>query len=373
MSTLTQVLTLSSLLFSTVDAFELCLKPTSEFIEQQSIRFASDSISYTHGVLKVLDQQMLPEKEVWIEVCTPEEMVDVIRALKVRGAPLLGVAASLSLAQLANQNASRSMIEEAAILLKNSRPTAVNLACCVDRVLNAMRNGSNIRADVTQAAKQIVLEDVQLCNLMGIHGAAIIQPNERILTYCNSGSLATAGIGTALGVIKTAYNQGKNIQVYACETRPLLQGGRLTAWELEKAQIPYTLICDNMAASLMKAGKIDRVVVGADRIATNGDFANKIGTYALAVLAHHHKIPFHVVAPYTTIDPACLSGDSIVIEERSSDEVRGASGSFGSVIWSPVNAKTYNPAFDVTPAEYVTSYIFDKGNVTADLIPYMLK
>ncbi|MBS0628125.1 MAG: S-methyl-5-thioribose-1-phosphate isomerase, partial [Verrucomicrobia bacterium] len=164
----------------------------------------------------------------------------------------------------------------------------------------------------------------------------------------------------------TAHEQNKKIHVYACETRPLLQGARLTAWELEQSGIPYTLICDNMAATLMRQGKIDRVLVGADRIANNGDFANKIGTYSLAVLAHYHQIPFHVVAPYTTIDFQCLNGDGIRIEERSPDEVRGAKGGFGQVIWSPKNAPVYNPAFDVTPASFVTSYILDGGSFSVD-------
>ena len=207
-------------------------------------------------------------------------------------------------------------------------------------------------------------EDVALCAAIGNAGAALIEPHENILTYCNTGSLATAGIGTAIGVLKTAHLQGKKIHVYVCETRPLLQGGRLTAWELEKNQIPYTLLCDNMVATLMEQGKIDRVIVGADRIAANGDFANKIGTYALAVLAHHHQIPFHVAAPYTTIDSHCVNGECIQIEERSPAEVRGAEGSFGKIQWSPKGAPVYNPAFDVTPATLVSSYILNTGNLS---------
>lgn len=331
----------------------------------QAVILEGLAIRYDNGELHVLNQQKLPAEEEWISVETPEQMVEIITSLKVRGAPLIGIAAMLSLAQLAEKGASKEMIQEAALLLRASRPTAVNLSYYIDRLLEILKNTSDVREAVVVTAETIFKEDVALCKAMGEAGAALIQPAERILTYCNTGSLATAGSGTALGVIKTAHRQGKNIHVYACETRPLLQGGRLTAWELEQNEIPYTLICDNMAATLMKEGKIDRVLVGADRIAANGDFANKIGTYAVAVLAYHHGIPFHVVAPYTTVDLSCPHGNAIKIEQRSSQEVRGVSGSFGSVSWSPKNAPVYNPAFDVTPASLVTSYILDRGNITA--------
>jgi len=322
------------------------------------------AIRYSNGDLTVLNQQKLPLEIEWIDVQNPDQMVEIITSLKVRGAPMIGIAAVLSLAQLTERGESRLGIEQAALLLKNSRPTAVNLAIYIQRVLKAMDESDDFRKAVLDTAKAIYYEDVSLCQRMGEAGAALIEPGERILTICNTGSLATAGIGTALGVIKTAYAQGKNIQVYACETRPLLQGGRLTSWELEQNGIPYTLICDSMAATLMAQGKIDRVLVGADRIAANGDFANKIGTYSLAVLAQYHQIPFHVVAPYTTIDPNCPSGAAIKIEERAPDEVRGASGSFGRVIWSPKTAPVYNPAFDVTPAHLVTTYILDTGSLS---------
>lgn len=320
------------------------------------------AIRYNQGELCILNQQKLPHEKEWIDVKTPEQMVEIITSLKVRGAPMIGIAAVLSLSQLAEQGASRETIQKAAELLKRSRPTAVNLAIYIERILAAMEKQSDFRQAVIETAAAIYHEDISLCNQMGIAGADLIEEGEHILTICNTGSLATAGIGTALGVIKTAHAQGKKIHVYACETRPLLQGGRLTAWELDQSGIPYTLICDNMAAMLMRQGKINRVLVGADRIAANGDFANKIGTYSLAVLAHHHQIPFHVVAPYTTIDPRCPNGDAIKIEQRAPDEVRGAAGSFGKVIWSPTNAPVYNPAFDVTPAPLVTSYILDTGS-----------
>lgn len=327
---------------------------------------ADFAIRYHEKELFVLNQQKLPQEEEWIDVKTPEQMVEIIKSLKVRGAPMIGIAAAFSLSQLAKQGAMREEIQKAALLLKNSRPTAVNLSHYIERILAAMEQNEDYRAAVIETALAIYQEDLDLCKRMGEAGSALIEPGENILTICNTGSLATAGIGTALGVIRTAHGQNKNIHVYACETRPLLQGARLTAWELEQSEIPYTLICDSMAATLMSQGKIDRVLVGADRIAANGDFANKIGTYALAVLAHYHKIPFHVVAPYTTIDPNCPTGNHITIEERSPDEVRGAKGGFGQVIWSPKNATVYNPAFDVTPAALVSSFILDTGSLSLD-------
>ena len=309
------------------------------------MRIDSLAIRYDVKRLYILNQQKLPQQEEWIEVHSPEQMAELILGLKVRGAPLIGIAAALTLAQMAENGASQEEIIRGAKILKEARPTAVNLAYCIERVLAAK--------DLAAEAYEIFIEDQNLCNSMAEIGAALIQPGERVMTYCNTGSLATAGSGTALGVIKEAHEQGKGIHVYVCETRPLFQGARLTAWELGRCGIPYTLICDNMAASLMKKGKVDRVLVGADRIAANGDFANKIGTYSLAIAAMHHAVPFHVVAPYTTIDRKCPCGDDILIEERMADEVRGS--------WSLKEAPVYNPAFDVTPAELATSYILDTG------------
>ena len=331
-------------------------------IEANAFEIDGFAIRYNQGNLSILNQQKIPHEVEWIAVESPEQMVEIITSLKVRGAPMIGIAAVLSLSQLAERGESRENIQKAAVLLKHSRPTAVNLAIYIERILSAMEQQSDFRHAIIDTAAAIYQEDTTLCERIGKAGSDLIEPGEQILTICNTGSLATAGIGTALGVIKTAYAQGKKIHVYACETRPLLQGGRLTAWELEQSGIPYTLICDSMAALLMRQGTINRVLVGADRIAANGDFANKIGTYSLAVLAHHHQIPFHVVAPYTTIDPACPNGEAIKIEQRAFDEVRGAAGSFGKVIWSPQNAPVYNPAFDTTPAELVTSYILDTGS-----------
>ena len=350
--------------------FLICILATSR---ANSFTVDGFAIRYDRGRLSVLNQQKLPLEQEWIEVDSTEQMVEIITSLKVRGAPMIGIAAVLSLSQLAERGADQESLEKSALLLKGSRPTAVNLSIYIERILAAMKESTDSKTAVLKIAEEIYYEDVALCQSMGEAGAALIQTQENILTVCNTGSLATAGIGTALGVIRTAHAQGKKIHVYACETRPLLQGGRLTAWELQESGIPYTLICDNMAATLMQQGKIDRVLVGADRIAANGDFANKIGTYSAAVLAHHHRIPFHVVAPYTTIDPRCPDGKSIKIEERSPDEVRGAAGSFGKVCWSPKNAPVYNPAFDVTPAALVTSYILNTGSLSLEEFMHQVK
>jgi len=305
--------------------------------------------------LFLLDQQLLPGQEKWIEVPGPDDMAQRILSLQIRGAPLIGVGAALSLGLHAKSGASKTELSKAAKTLRDARPTAVNLMAAVDRVSKA--------ADPWAMALEIYEQDVALCDRMAAHGAALIEDGDRILTHCNTGGLATAGVGTALGVIRRAHESGKKIHVYVDETRPLLQGGRLTAWELEKLSIPYTLLCDNAAASLMALGKVSKIFLGADRIARNGDFANKIGTYNLAVLARHHRVPFYTVAPLTTVDAKCPSGAAIPIEMRNADEVRGVSGSFGSVRWSPATGSVYNPAFDVTPAELVTSLVLDIGVV----------
>ncbi|MEW6057039.1 MAG: S-methyl-5-thioribose-1-phosphate isomerase [Bdellovibrionota bacterium] len=310
--------------------------------------------------LWVLDQQLLPDREVWLECNHPNEMISYIKSLKVRGAPLIGVAAALSLAKFAETGASSTQIIEAAIALRNARPTAVNLMAAIDRMVPS-RESKVDPARLFGLAEEIFDEDVELCKRIGTHGASLVEDGDGILTHCNAGGLATAGIGTAVGVIRKAFEQGKRIHVYVDETRPLLQGGRLTAWELEKLEIPYTLICDNMAATVMRSGKVQRIFVGADRIAANGDFANKIGTYGVAVSAKHHGIPFYPAAPYTTVDLNCASGAGIPIEDRASDEVRGAVGSFGLVRWAPAESQTFNPAFDVTPRELVTALVLDCG------------
>jgi len=321
----------------------------------------SMSLKVENGKLFVLDQQMLPHQEDWIESKTPEEMSKIILDLKTRGAPLIGVSAVLSLALYAEKEPHPEKIMAKAELLRSSRPTAVNLMNAIDRVLEVGQKTQWDTLEITKEAENIFEEDVELCEKMASIGSQLIKPNENVLTHCNTGGLATVGRGTALGVISKAYENQKGIHVYVDETRPLLQGGRLTTWELESLGIPYTLICDNMAGQLMSVGKIDRIFVGADRIAANGDFANKIGTYSLAVNAKFHKVPFYVVAPFTTFDKNCPNGKEIPIEQREPDEVRGVKGSFGKVVWSPKNAETYNPAFDVTPESLVSGYVLDKG------------
>lgn len=319
------------------------------------------SLQCINNQVLVLNQQKLPFEEEWIHCVSPHHMHDIIRSLQVRGAPLIGVAAALALAHYAESDArSLAEIHSAARLLKSSRPTAVNLAHCIDRQIAALDETQDHKA-VVKIAEELFLEDEKLCQRIAAHGFDLFKSGDNVLTHCNTGSLVTTGIGTALGVLFNAHQQGRKLHVYVDETRPLLQGGRLTTWELNHFQIPFTLICDNMAASLMRSGKIQKIIVGADRIAKNGDFANKIGTYSLAVLAHHHKIPFYVAAPYTTIDPDCASGNEIHIEERSPDEVRGVDTGFGKFTWSTPDCPVYNPAFDVTPAELVTAFILDNG------------
>lgn len=310
--------------------------------------------------LEVLDQTQLPDEEHWIAVDSVETMFRAIHELKVRGAPLIGVSTALFLAQLLNRGASLSDFHQAADYLKTSRPTAVNLMYSIDRLKTVAETTMDAAAVIVDAEKQFE-EDQDLCRRIGEYGSSLIEEGDGVLHHCNTGGLATAGIGTALGVIKTAFQQGKKFHVFVDETRPLLQGGRLTTWELEQQCIPYTLICDNMAASLMKDGKIQKAIVGSDRIAMNGDFANKTGTYSVAVNCWHHKIPFYTAAPVTTLDFECETGDKIPIEQRDSVEVLGAKGSFGQIRWAPNQASTFNPSFDVTPASLVSGWILDTG------------
>lgn len=318
------------------------------------------SLRYQNGQLHVLDQRRLPAEESW-QVCKHvDDLIVLIQGLAIRGAPLIGIAASLWVGHSAEQGADRQQLTQLIAKLRAARPTAVNLMNYLDR-LQSRVNAGGLGNNISEEAVAIFREDVKLCSAMSAHGAALVNPGARILTHCNTGSLATAGVGTALGVITTAHQQGKNIRVWVDETRPLLQGGRLTSWELEKAGVPYQLICDNVAGSLMASGEVDMIFVGADRIVANGDFANKVGTYALAVLAKYHAIPFYVVAPVTTIDPHCRQGTDIPIEQRNAQEVRGVSGSFGECSWAPEKAPVYNPAFDVTPAALVTGWVLDTG------------
>ncbi|CAM4059142.1 S-methyl-5-thioribose-1-phosphate isomerase [Pseudoalteromonas byunsanensis] len=318
------------------------------------------SLKYTNNELSVLDQYLLPHQEVWHACDSVAQMQSLILSLKVRGAPLIGLAATLLVAYLAEQGQSKAQLAQAIDDLESTRPTAVNLMHCMAKMRIALAQDDHLGALVS-TAEHLFNEDVSLCDQMATLGAELVNPGDNILTHCNTGALATAGIGTALGVIYKAHQQQKHIHVWVDETRPLLQGGRLTAYELAQWEVPYTLICDNMAASLMMSGQVDKIFVGADRIAANGDFANKVGTYNLAVLAKHHQIPFYVVAPETTLDRACPNGQAIPIEQRDPQEVTGVSGSFGVCQWAPRRAKVYNPAFDVTPACLVTGWVLNSG------------
>jgi methylthioribose-1-phosphate isomerase len=324
-----------------------------------AVELSSRALRLKNGKLEILDQQLLPFEEKWITVTSPEHMVEIIKALKVRGAPLIGVAAALSLAVWAEKNKpDDKLFAKTAELLRSARPTAVNLMNAIDRVKNA--------ETALKTAVALFHEDVDLCEKMGKRGAELINEGDGVLTHCNTGGLATVGRGTALAAISCAWDMKKKFHVYVDETRPLLQGGRLTTWELTHMKIPHTLICDNMAGFLMAQGKIQKVFVGTDRIAMNGDFANKVGTYSVAVLAHYHKIPFYVVGPWTTVDPRCASGKEIPIEERKAFEVHGVEGSFGKVQWAMDSSPVYNPSFDVTPVDLVTGIVIDDELYTQD-------
>lgn len=308
------------------------------------------ALEYSPQSLKVLDQRALPHEERWIEITSPDQMVECIQTLAVRGAPLIGVAAALAVAQHCNTSASDEAVRSAARQLRRARPTAVNLMNCIDR-LSLSTTAPLQRETIIQEAVALFHEDVALCQKMADRCRPLIQDGDSVLTHCNSGGLATVGLGTALGAILQAHLDGKKIHVYVDETRPLLQGARLTAWELKKFGVPHTLICDSMAAFLMQQGKINKIFVGADRVAKNGDFANKIGTYSLAVNAYHHKIPMYAVAPNTTFDSNCNTGNDIPIEERPSSEVTRD--------WADGETPVWNPAFDVTPRRLVSGVVLD--------------
>ncbi len=323
------------------------------------------SLRVVDNTLWILDQQALPQQKNWLPADTVDALVGHIHALRVRGAPLIGLSASLLLALLAEKGMTRDALGQALDVLRAARPTAVNLMNNLDRMKQALAQ-ADFAATLGAEALRLVQEDRELCERIARAGSALVTPGSRLLTHCNTGGLATAGVGTALGVIARAHEEGKVANVWVDETRPLLQGGRLTAWELGELGVPYQLITDSMAASLMAQGQVDAVWVGADRIAANGDVANKIGTYSLAVLAKYHNVPFYVAAPQTTLDPACPNGAAIPIEQRAAAEVTGVAGSFGAVQWAPENARVYNPAFDVTPASLISGWVLDGGVVTPD-------
>lgn len=330
-------------------------------------RLQTTSLRVADNQLFILDQQALPQEKCWLPADTVASLVEHIHALRVRGAPLIGLSASLLLALLAERGEGREALALALETLRASRPTAVNLMNNLDRMKKVLAQDDFATA-LTVEALRLIEEDKQLCERIAQAGSALVTPGSRLLTHCNTGGLATAGVGTALGVIARAFSEGKVDNVWVDETRPLLQGGRLTAWELGELGVPYHLITDSMAASLMAKGEVDAVWVGADRIAANGDVANKIGTYSLAVLAKFHGIPFYVAAPQTTLDPACPNGDAIPIEQRAATEVTGVAGSFGAVQWAPENARVYNPAFDVTPASLISGWVLDTGVITPEQV-----
>lgn len=309
------------------------------------------------GRLQVLDQTQLPWKEEWIQIRDSYHMVDTIKTLQVRGAPLIGVSAALALAMDAKND--QPDLAARAKALREARPTAVNLANAIDRMKKWIDKGDI--AGLLREAETIFDDEETASQRMAQNGQAFIGRNEGVLTHCNTGGLATVGLGTALSVPILAYQNGLDIHVYVDETRPLLQGARLNTWELQKHGVQHTLICDNMAGSLMAEGRVQRVFVGADRIALNGDFANKIGTYSLAILAHFHRIPFYVVAPLSTVDTRARTGADIPIEERASEEVLGARGPEGRVTWAAKNTNTWNPAFDRTPCNLLTALITEEA------------
>lgn len=296
--------------------------------------------------IRLIDQRRLPHEVVQLELRTVEEVCDAISSLAVRGAPAIGATGAMGVALACIRGENRV---EAGARLKATRPTAVNLAWAVDRALAAQ--------DPVAEAIAIAAQDVAVNRALGAHGAELVADGARILTHCNAGGLACVGYGTAIGVIRAAHESGKAVSVWVDETRPVLQGARLTAWELQRLGVPCTLIPDVMAGSLMASGDVDLVVVGADRIAANGDVANKIGTYSVAVLADYHGIPFYVAAPQSTFDPSCPDGASIRIERRSPEEVTH----LGGQLIAPLGVRAENRAFDVTPAALVTAYITENG------------
>ena len=332
------------------------------------------TLAWTPEGVRFIDQTKLPLEESYVLATTYEQVAEVIVTMVVRGAPAIGVSAAYGIALGARQTKATTPAEFApeferiCACLAATRPTAVNLFWAIDRMkrlfarsLAANSALDEVKADILAEADAMYEEDIAACKAMGAFGGAVLPAEGGVLTHCNAGALATCGYGTALGVIRAAVEQGKHIHVYADETRPFLQGARLTAWELMADGIPTTVICDNMAASLMRAGRIQAVVVGADRIAANGDFANKIGTYNVAILAKEHRIPFYCAAPWSTIDLACPTGDAIPIEERSAQEVTH----HGGKQLTPHGVGICNPAFDVTPAQYVTAIFTERGVLRA--------
>lgn len=311
-----------------------------------------DNIKYENNKVLILDQTLLPNEEKYIEMRTKEDFFEAIKKLRVRGAPAIGIAAAYAMAVIGEDK------YELKKYLDSSRPTAVNLSWATGEMIKAYENGENL----IEKAISIHKEDIEMCRKISEYGLSLLKDGNSLLTHCNAGALATSKYGTGLGPILLGKEKGFNFKVFSDETRPLLQGARLTSYELQKAGVDVTLICDNMAGLLMKKGMIDAVLVGTDRIAANGDIANKIGTSSVAVLAKYYNIPFYVLGPYSTIDFNCKSGDDIVIEERDADEIKEM---FFEKPVALKETKCYNPAFDVTDHELITAIITEKGIVTA--------
>lgn len=325
-----------------------------------------ETLRWNEDHFEMIDQRILPAEFEYISYTTANQVADGIRDMVVRGAPAIGCAAAygVALAALNLKDTSRDEfangMEEAFEVLAQSRPTAINLFWAIDRMRKKMNESEGLSKEIANVlldeAHEIKREDIEINRAMGKNGAELLNDGARVLTHCNAGALATAGHGTALGVFRSAVEAGKKISVIADETRPFLQGARLTAWEMVQENIPVTLISDNMSGHLMSHGEIDAIVVGTDRVAGNGDVANKIGTYMVAVLAKRHNIPFYVACPLSTIDRSIASGKEIPIEERPADEVTG----YRDCQWAAKGVKVRNPAFDVTPAELVTGLITEK-------------
>jgi len=332
------------------------------------------TLEWTSEGVRFIDQTKLPLEETYVLATSYQQVADIIVTMVVRGAPAIGVSAAMGIALGTKQTKATTTeefapeLEQICTLLAGTRPTAVNLFWAIDRMKALFASLQAQNASLAEVQKAILDEalamydqDIADCKAIGVFGGSLMPDEGGVLTHCNAGALATCGYGTALGVIRGAVERGKQIHVYADETRPFLQGARLTAWELMADGIPTTVICDNMAASLMREGRIQAVVVGADRIAANGDAANKIGTYSVAILAKEHGIPFYVAAPWSTIDRATLTGDAIPIEERSAVEVTH----HGGKQLTPHGVGICNPAFDVTPAKYITGIITERGVLRA--------
>jgi methylthioribose-1-phosphate isomerase len=326
------------------------------------------TLEWTDNGVRFIDQTKLPTEETYVTCKTYEQVADAIRTMIVRGAPAIGVAAAMGIALGVKDSKAESAgelkreLDHICEVIGKTRPTAVNLFWAIERMQQKferlrVRPIAQIKQEFVEEAKRMHAEDIAASQAMGRHGATLMPREGGVLTHCNAGALATAGYGTALGVIRAAVEQGKKIHVYADETRPFLQGSRLTAWELMKDGIPTTVISDNMAGAIMRQGKIGAIVVGADRIAANGDVANKIGTYSVAVLAKENGIPFYVAAPISTVDLACPDGSKIPIEQRNPKEVTHIAGKQ----MTPDGVSVENPAFDVTPAKYVEAIITERG------------